>query len=184
MKDECNLVRNAQGHLDVDYRLNILLTDLIRNSFNNGSSEVGWQHTEILLTGSISISIMRFFTPSSLCSMASPEFLLWNPCSTSGVGKNGLGCFSSITAAGVIIWETLVTGSSHQFQILGRIFNNVQRFHLEHLPAAGVRKIDSAVHRIGGEVILMSRAVAERREEDAQVNKTAAARALSIRNQM
>lgn len=68
MKDECNLLWNARGHLDFDYGLTTFLTDLIRNSFNKSCSEIGWQYTQVLLTGSISISIMRFFTPSSLCS--------------------------------------------------------------------------------------------------------------------
>lgn len=189
MKDECNLLRNARGHLDFGYRLTILLTDLIRNSFNNGSSENGWQHTEILLTGSISISIMRFFfhtlqfvfngQPHHLAVILDMQYLwashgaaflylylrflhsaLKSAC-TSGVGENGLGGFASIAAAGVIVRETLVTGPGHQFQILGRVFNNIQRFHLEHLPAAGVWKVHGAVHRAGGEVILVSGAVAE-----------------------
>lgn len=187
MKDECNLLWNAQGHLDFDYGLTTFLTDLIRNSFNKSCSEIGWQHTQVLLTGSISISIMRFFTLSSLCSRliicwrlethsiyeyhaALVAFIyahiffptrLWNQCSTSGVCESGLRGLSSITAASVVVREALVSGSSHQLHILGCIFNNIQRFHLEHLPAAGVRKIHSAVHRIGGEVILVSRTVAE-----------------------
>lgn len=160
-------------------------------------------------------SLMRFFTPAGLCRLGSQSSLddfkhslnisseyhralvslisttlfcpvMWTPCSTSGVSESGLGGLSSITAASVIIWETLVTSPSHQLQILGCIFHHIQGFHPEHLPAAGVRKIDGACYGIGGEVILMSRAVAERRrrEEDAQVNKAAEARELSIRNIM
>lgn len=107
--------------------------------------------------------------------------LWWN--ATSGIGESGLNSFPSIPAASVIVWETLVTGSSHQLQILSNVVHNSQRFDPEDFPAACIRQVHSAIHRAGGQVVLLSRAVAEQRERRGKESiKLEAATSLSIRN--
>lgn len=102
---------------------------------------------------------------------------------TSGIGKSGLNSFPSIPTASVIIGETLVAGSSHQLQVLSNIIDNSQGLDPEHLPAASVGHVHCAVHGTGGQVVLLSRAVAEQRKEKRKESiKLEAATSLSIRN--
>lgn len=91
---------------------------------------------------------------------------------TSGVGERGLHCLPAVPAACVVVREALIAGSCHQLQVLGHVFDDPQRLDLEHLPAAGVGEVDGAAHRVGGQVVLVSWAVAERQREQERKDET------------
>lgn len=85
---------------------------------------------------------------------------------TSGVVEGGSGGFAPFPAVALVEGEALVAGARHHLHIPDGVSRLTQGLQPVHFPAAGVRQVESLVHGVHCQVVLVSRTRAGEKNKD------------------